>query len=341
MIPVIDLEPFTSGDPAEQQRVADEVATACAEIGFLVVRGHDVSTSVIDDLHEAAGAFFRLPLETKREVRSPVNNLYQGYAHPGTNPGDHTSERQSYNVFRYDTIAEAVEHGYPADLDGLFFEALWPTEPVGFRDAVRSYYSEMERLTGRLLEVLERGLGLTDGQLTAMLDHHLSTQAVNYYSDDIESGHEPSPYRFKAHHDGSLLTVLYQDDGPGSLQLHRRGAGWIDVAPIEGTFIVNTGEILTRLTNGRYPATPHRVLAPSLDLPKVPRISAPFFFKPGLDAAVAPIDELLAADESPAFEPHTGRSWYQRNQANIDKGYDSTKQYEDLAADESSGVPAV
>ncbi|MFN3254778.1 MAG: isopenicillin N synthase family dioxygenase [Ilumatobacter sp.] len=332
-VPVIDIAQFDSGSADEQRRIADSVGTACEEIGFLVVTGHGVAPGVIDDLYAVAMEFFQLPFEHKREVRSPVNNLYQGYAHPGPNPGDHTSERQSYNVFRYDTVAEAVANGYPPDLEGLFFDALWPREPAGFRNAVRTYYAEMERLAGRLLTILESTLGTDPQRLTSMLDHHLSTQAINYYSDDIDSGHERTPYRFKAHHDGSLLTILYQDDGPGSLQLHRRGSGWMDVAPIPDTFVVNTGEILTRLTNGRYPATPHRVLHPPADAPKVPRMSAPFFFKPGLDSVLAPMPELLSADEESRYDPHTGRSWYTLNQRNIDNGYDSTKQYEALAAD--------
>ncbi len=337
-VPVVDVSPFGSASTPDRQRVAAEVASGFEEIGFLVVAGHGVPDEVIDGIYAAGRAFFELPLDQKRAVRSPVHNLYQGYAHPGPNPGDHTSERQSYNVFRFDTIAEAVAHGYPEDLDGLFFEALWPREPAGFRAAVRAYYAHMELLVERLLEMVELGLGTAPGSLTSMLEHHLSTQVINYYSDDIDSGHEPSPYRFKAHHDGSLITVLSQNDGPGPLQLYHREAGWLDVAAVDDTFIVNAGEILTRLTNGRFPATPHRVLQPPADAPKTARMSTPFFFKPGLDARIAPLPELITDPESSRFEPHTGRSWYLRNQANIDNGYDSTKQYEDLAS--AGDVPA-
>lgn len=329
--PVIDVSRFVDGTPAERAEVAAAIGAACEQVGFLLLSGHGVPQDAIDDLHAAAIEFFALPLAAKRAVRSPVDNLYQGYAHPGPNKGDHTSERQSYNVQRFDTVAEALAAGYPDDVGDHLYPALWPTEPAAFRPAVRRYMAEMEAFSERIMRILELALGLEQGRLAGFVDQHLSNQAVNYYSDDIASGHAPSPYRFKAHRDGSLFTILYQDDGPGSLQLYQRGTGWLDVAAIPGTFVVNTGEILERYTNGRWEATPHRVLHPPADAPKIPRISAPYFVKPNLDAPIEPLPELLG-DEPAAFEPHTGRTWSQRNIRNIDDGYDSTRQFEELVA---------
>jgi isopenicillin N synthase-like dioxygenase len=331
-IPAIDLESMLAGDSVATARCADEVDTACADVGFMIVSGHGVPTPVIENLHDAAHGFFSLPLDEKRRVRSPVSNLYQGYAHPGPDKGDHTSERQSFNVQRFDTSDQARSAGYPDDLDDLFFDALWPAEPVGFGSAVRAYFAEMERLVDTVLGLLETALDVAAGSLTSLMNQHLSNQAINYYSDDIESGHEASPYRFKAHQDGSLITILHQDDGPGSLQLHRRGAGWLNVPPTPGTVIVNTGEILTRLSNGRYPATPHRVLHPPAGAASAPRISAPHFAKPGLDARIGPLPELVERTGESVGPTLTGREWYRRNQQQIDDGYDSTQQYEDLAA---------
>lgn len=331
--PVIDVAPFFDGSPDERSAVAAAVGAACADIGFLLLTGHGVPADAIAGLHDAAMEFFGLPLEAKRLVRSPNDNLYQGYAHPGPNPGDHTSERQSYNVQRFDTVDEALAAGYPDDVGNYIWPALWPAEPASFQPAVRRYMAEMEAFSERIMRILEVALGLADGYFAAFVDRNLSNQAVNYYSDDIESGHAPTPYRFKAHRDGSMFTILYQDDGPGSLQLYKRGVGWLDVAAIEGTFVVNTGEILERYTNGRWVATPHRVLHPPADAPKRPRISAPYFVKPNLDAPIAALPELLGPGETDTGGPvYTGRTWSARNLQNIADGYDSTRQFEDLVA---------
>lgn len=62
---------------------------------------------------------------------------------------------------------------------------------------------------------------------------------------------------------------------------------WVDVPPIEGTLVVNLGEMLQLATHGYYLATVHRVLS----LPGTrSRYSIPFFFNPRLDAEAKSID---------------------------------------------------
>jgi isopenicillin N synthase-like dioxygenase len=332
-VPVVDLAPFFAVDATPEQRaaVAAEMADACERVGFVLVAGHGVPQETIDAFYDVSKRFFQLPLEQKLESKSPIGKLFQGYACPGDGPGYHTSERQSFNVFRYDTIAEAVDHGYPDDIGAVFYEAMWPREPAEFRELWREYFEAMEALARRILRVFELGLGLPDGWFEDKIAHDPSTQAGNYYSNEIESGHEPSPFRFKAHVDGSIITVLYQDDGPGSLQLHQRGKGWRDVASVPGTFVVNIGELMERWTNDRFVATPHRVLKPLSDAEQTPRISAPFFLKADFDAVIAPIPELLAPGEQPKYEPVTGKGWLTKGQDDIYKGYDSTVQFANRA----------
>ena len=88
------------------------------------------------------------------------------------------------------------------------------------------------------------------------------------------------------HTDYGLLTILRQDDQrrpPGA-----RAVGWIDAPPIPGTFVCNLGDMLERMTGGRYRSTPHRVRNPG----DTDRLSFPFFFDPAWDAEVLPVPGL-------------------------------------------------
>ena len=60
---------------------------------------------------------------------------------------------------------------------------------------------------------------------------------------------------------------------------------WINVPSEPGIFIVNLGDMLDRLTEGRYRSTPHRVKNTS----GKQRLSFPFFLDPSWDAVVTPL----------------------------------------------------
>ena len=100
------------------------------------------------------------------------------------------------------------------------------------------------------------------------------------------------------HTDYGLLTILATDDHDG---LQVRGPdGWLDVPADPGVFVVNLGDMLERMTQGRYRSTPHRVRNRS----DGERLSFPCFIDPSWDAVcpVLPLDGTPPADE-----PH--RRW--------------------------------
>ncbi len=93
------------------------------------------------------------------------------------------------------------------------------------------------------------------------------------------------------HTDYGVLTILAQDDA-GGLQVRSRSR-WIEAPPIPGSFVCNIGDMLDRMTGGRYRSTPHRVQ----NRARRDRLSLPFFFDPNFHAEVRPIERGKTVSE--------------------------------------------
>lgn len=79
----------------------------------------------------------------------------------------------------------------------------------------------------------------------------------------------------------SGFTMLLQDN-VGGLEVLNANARWIAAKPIPGTFVINVGDFLMRLTNNKFLSTVHRVT----NISGQERYSIPWFCSFNLDALV-------------------------------------------------------
>jgi isopenicillin N synthase-like dioxygenase len=86
-------------------------------------------------------------------------------------------------------------------------------------------------------------------------------------------------------------------DVPG-LEVMAPSGKWIEVDPLRGGIVVNTGEFLNRWTNGRFIATPHRVVPPKKD-----RYALTFFFNSNDETIAEPISTCITPGEKPKYDP--------------------------------------
>jgi isopenicillin N synthase-like dioxygenase len=98
-----------------------------------------------------------------------------------------------------------------------------------------------------------------------------------------------------SHTDYEVFTILHTTR-PGLEVVNAEGR-WIDAPPIPGAFVVNIGDMMEVLTNGRWVSTAHRVRRVTEE-----RFSFPLFFSLDYHTVVEPIPSLLAEGEAPRYE---------------------------------------
>jgi len=176
----------------------------------------------------------------------------------------------------------------------------WPQALPELRSLVLRWQQSAIEVLARLLRAYALALGQAEDALRPLYGnepHHL-VKLIRYPGRDATG----SDQGVGAHKDAGLLTLLLQDH-IGGLQVET-AQGWIDVAPLPGTFVVNIGELLELASDGYLRATLHRVVAPPAG---IERVSVAFFLGARLDATV-PLLQLPAALAAQAHGPESDPS---------------------------------
>lgn len=256
MILDVDLIAFERGDrPTRDAVVAGTLASL--ESGFVYTR-HDIPEALLDDAYGKLREFFdRAPEVKERSVAAGSRGQagYTGLSVETAAGRDVADFKEMLNwghvLPRGHPLRERFPHRY--------LERHLPEEAVpGITAALGRLHDRLADLQHRFLRIIAAGLGLSDGFFDGMTkDGATLTRAIHYPA--MEGAPDGDVVWAGEHGDINLITALPRATAPG-LQV-RTADGWIDAAPPEGHAIVNTGMMLTRLTNGRIPTGIHRVVS--------------------------------------------------------------------------------
>lgn len=298
-VPIIDLTCFGRSDDEsskEQLRVAKDLREACSRVGFFYISGHGCSAEIITDNFEAMKQFFDLDSSHKLNLDAKKSPLYRGYNSIQTGAHSCTPEdkgalpdlKESFTIG-----AENVTDKNPSS--PMHGPNQWPSPDIlpNFEEAVRRYWDAILRVVApKLMKALAMSLDLEN-------DLFFLNQCDNPVAQMVMLRYPPAPSDERrgcgTHTDCGFLTILAQDDVEG-LEVQRRTDGtWMSAPPVEGTFIVNLGDMAARWTNDLYQSTPHRVRAPTSQT----RHSIPFFLNCNFDTRV----ECLPGCGEPKYPP--------------------------------------
>jgi len=279
-VPELSLKAFTHGDAADRAAFSDALMRGLQDYGFFTLRDHNVAPGLLDRAYDLAVQLFAL---AEPEKRKGMGGL-RGYTPFGT---EHAKDSRLPDLKEFWQIGREPPKDVALDED--LPPNVWPDVP-GFRETFLSLYDALDE-TGRiLLRALAPKLDLPEDHFDPLVRYGTSILRVLHYppvADDVE----PGCVRSAAHEDINFLTILVAARGAG-LQLLDRDGTWLPVETEPRNLIVDSGDMLERLTNGVIPSTTHRVVNP--EGPNVARYSMPFFMHPASSVSLKALPSCAA-----------------------------------------------
>ena len=198
-------------------------------------------------------------------------------------------------------IGREGQEGYPN---------LWPDwdkEGVEFRDVMKSFFLECKGMHRALMEAIALGLGLEPSFFDNFVKVGDNTLRLLHYPPVKKDVFRKNKMQVRAgeHTDYGDITFLFQDQ-KGGLQVKGPKGDWLDVKPIEGTCVVNAGDLLERWSNDLIRSTLHRVVEPPAKAGIVggdetdeypPRYSIAYFCNPDFDKMIEALPGTWGAEK--------------------------------------------
>ena len=310
--PLLADAPFSRASPPLLFARVQALGDAYEEYGFVILRNHGVSESLIARNLESAKAFFALPTEEKMKYHLEGQGGARGYTAFGVETAVGSAHHDLKEFWH-------LGRDLPA---GHRYEACMPPNVVvsegDFQGATREMFAALDALGGRVLEALAVHLGQPRAYFADKVDEGNSILRVIHYPPLVKPGEDAGAalakaghVRAAAHEDINLITLLLGAD-EGGLELLRRDGRWMEVHPPPGCVTCNIGDMLQRLSNHRLPSTTHRVVNPPRERAHLARFSTPFFLHPNPDFVIETLETCVTPDRPNRYpEPITSDAYLQ------------------------------
>ncbi|WOH03188.1 hypothetical protein DCAR_0522582 [Daucus carota subsp. sativus] len=265
--PVINFEKLNG---EERTSTMEMIKDACENWGFFEIVNHGISHDLLDTVEKLTKEHYKKCME-QRFKEMVASKALEGVQ------------------------AEVTD----MDWESTFFLRHLPNSNISeipdlkdeYRKVMKEFAEKLEKLAEELLDLLCENLGLEKGYLKKAF---YGTKGPNFGTKVSNYPPCPNPELIKglrAHTDAGGIILLFQDDKVSGLQLLKEGK-WVDVPPMRHSIVINLGDQLEVITNGKYKSVLHRVVAQS----DGNRMSLASFYNPGNDAVIYPAPALVAKE---------------------------------------------
>ena len=291
-VPIIDLTALTRG--GDIGPIGAQLKEACENTGFFYVKNHGIPRDVFDGVFAATRRYFDLPMEQRLSHRMD-ERFRRGFMPQGINqhPGYAADLKESYEI----GVDLPLEHpAVKANLP-LHGPNRWPAECPWLREASEAYFKEGMALGKRLLRAFGVGLGVGPDYFLKYCTNPMVQMRLFHYPPQPPMS-DAKAFGVAPHTDYGMITLLSQDP-IGGLELKKRDGEWIAAPYVDGTLVVNIGDLFQRWTNDIFHSNPHRVI----NRTGKERYSIPIFFNLDYDAMVSCLPTCQSAERPAKYAP--------------------------------------
>ena len=278
-------------NPSSQKQFSQQLMDSLAEFGFVVVRNHGIDLSTFTQAYEYSSALFSLPRTSKD--RYELGHGQRGYIGFGKEraAGETVGDLKEYWHIGPESIGIIDGENYPANI--------WPEEIPGFQAFFCQLQQQLHSVAGTVCQALAQALAIDKDFFKEKIEGGNSVQRLIHYP-PLRGLKTEGAVRAAAHADINLMTLLIGATDSGLELLDKQG-NWLAVEHEPDAIVIDTGDMMARITNNFLPATVHRVVNPSSN--DRARYSIPYFVHPRNSVVLEPLSQFKG--EEPGASPVT------------------------------------
>lgn len=294
-VPLVNLSHYTSGTLSERDTFVKVFGDSLREFGFVTVEGHGVDAALIRRTYADLSKFFALPKDVKKQYDVEGGGGQRGYTGFGK---EHAKNRTIGDLKEFWHVGRDLPPGHKHQ--SIYGQNLWPKEVETFKTNTLGLFDALDVAARIMLEALADWFKVPRSTFADMArDGNSILRCIHY--PPLGNQFEAGAVRAAEHEDINLITLLCEATSSG-LELLTRDGEWLAIDTKPGQIVVDSGDMLQRVTNDIIPSTTHRVVNPKTPAQDVTRYSMPFFVHPYPECSLKPLPITETAD-NPAKYP--------------------------------------
>eukprot|EP01084_Bolivina_argentea_P091484 164696_1 len=224
--------------------------------GCFYLKDHGISSQIIDEALNGVKMFFAYSNDLKSQIK--INKNQRGWL---DSVSVKSAKMKYTNISDYKQVlffGPDIKENDPDIGKPMVALNQWPNFMQELPSKIYPYYNEVMRVGDIVLEAVAIGLGVKQQFFKQYYTKSLGRGQLLYYP--VPTDRKTQIFGVGPHTDLGMISIILQDDKGGLQFFSRLYQEWIDVKPIDGTLIINIGDMLEIWSGFKLRSTIHRVI---------------------------------------------------------------------------------